>query len=110
MKGNVLIRIDVDADQDGKIDRWEYYDANRKLEKVGVSRANDGREDAWSYFGPDGTVLRIEISGPHDGRIARVEYYDRERLTRAEADSDDAGAIGKWETLDKGRLQPVTAE
>ena len=52
MDGARVVRIEIDKDEDGKIDRWEYYGPDQKLEKVGFSRANDGKEDAWSYSDP----------------------------------------------------------
>src|SRR5204862_160595 len=35
MDGARVVRIEIDKDQDGKIDRWEYYGPNQTLEKVG---------------------------------------------------------------------------
>ena len=72
MEGARVIRIDIDRDEDGKIDRWEYYDADQRLVKVGFSRASDGREDAWSYSDPDGTIIRIDTrSAEYVGRIQK---------------------------------------
>src|SRR6185503_13794420 len=38
MEGSKFVRIDVDLDENGVIDRWEYYSPDQKLEKVGISR------------------------------------------------------------------------
>jgi len=54
MDGPRVVRIEIDTDEDGRIDRWEYYGTDQKLEKVGLSRSSDGKEDAWSYAGVDG--------------------------------------------------------
>src|SRR5438874_11395511 len=54
MDGARVVRIEIDQDEDGKIDRWEYYGPDRQIEKVGFSRANDGKVDSWSYTGADG--------------------------------------------------------
>lgn len=43
MQGSTIARIDIDADEDGSIDRWEYYDSNQQLVSVGLSRSRDGR-------------------------------------------------------------------
>src|SRR5437868_3635593 len=45
MDGTRVLRVEIDKDEDGKIERWEYYGADQKLEKTGFSRANDGKED-----------------------------------------------------------------
>jgi hypothetical protein len=107
MDGARVLRIEIDTDGDGKVDRWEYYGADQKLTKVGFSRANDGKEDAWSYAGADGKIERIEISTRRDGKIGRTEHYENDLPVRAEEDSDGDGVIDKWETFDSGRLTSV---
>src|SRR5262245_59958277 len=39
----------IDRNEDGKIDRWEYYDEAGVLVKVGFSRKSDGEADAWAF-------------------------------------------------------------
>ena len=107
MDGARVVRIEIDKDEDGKIERWEHYDSNRKLEKIGFSRQNDGIEDAWSYLGPDGLVARIEICAGRDGKVSRIEHYREGRLTSAEEDTDADGKMDKWESYDSGRLASV---
>lgn len=107
MDGAVVLRVEIDSDEDGKVDRWEYYGADQKIEKIGFSRAKDGKEDAWSYPGADGTTTRLELSTHRDGKSDRVEYYEKDRLLRAEEDTDGDGAIDKWETYDGERLASV---
>lgn len=108
MDGSRVVRIEIDQDRDGRIDRWEYYTADQKLEKIGFSRANDGKVDAWSYTKPDGTIDRIESSTRHNGRVDRVEYYEGNVLVRAEEDTDGDGKTDKWETYDGTRLSMVS--
>jgi hypothetical protein len=107
MDGARVLRIEIDNDEDGKIDRWEYYGPDQKIEKVGFSRLRDGKEDAWSYDGPDGSIVRIDVSTKRDGRVTRIEHYDHEKLLAAEEDSREDGRIDKWETYDGDRLASV---
>ena len=107
MDGPHIVRIEIDKDQDGKVDRWEYYGPGQKLEKVGVSRANDGIEDAWSFFDAAGVVVRIEVSTKRDGKPNRIEYYSGNALNRVEEDTDADGRIDKWETYEGQRLTSV---
>jgi hypothetical protein len=107
MDGASLLRIEVDKDEDGRVERWEYYGPDRRLEKVGFSRSNDGKEDAWSFAGADGSVLRIEISTERDGRITRVEHFEGGLLVRAEADDDRDGRMDRWESYQDERLSAV---
>ena len=107
MDGARVVRIEIDKDEDGKIDRWEYYGADQKLAKVGFSRQNDGKEDAWSFPRPDGSIDRIEISTARDGKVTRIEHYQQNALVSAEEDSDGDGRMDKWERYDGARLASV---
>jgi len=107
MDGAKVVRIEIDKDEDGKIDRWEYYGPDQKIEKIGFSRAQDGKEDAWSYSGPDGSIDRIDVSTHRDGKVNRTEHYKNDVLVSAEEDSDGDGQIDKWETYDGERLASV---
>ena len=107
MDGARVVRIEIDKDEDGKIDRWEYYGPDQKIEKVGFSRSKDGKEDAWSYAGPDGSIVRIDVSTRRDGKVNRTEHYKNDLLTSAEEDSDEDGQIDKWEIYDGTRLASV---
>lgn len=96
----VLTRIDRNAD--GKIDRWEYYDRNAKLLKVGFSRKDDGKPDAWAYGTPD-KLERVEVSSTgDDGKIDRWEHYASGALVAAEDDTNGDGIPDKWETYEDG--------
>ena len=116
MDGAKPLRSRVDRDDDGKIDRWEYYDEKRRLVKVGFSRRADGTPDAWAFSGDDGKVDRIEISSARDEqKIDRIEYYDTTRATpdgqgaliRAEADTNQDGRIDQWETYQDDALRSI---
>lgn len=107
MDGARVLRIEIDKDEDGKIERWEYYGPGQKLEKVGFSRLNDGHEDAWSFFAPDGSLARIEISTRRDGKVTRIEHYAHGVVVSAEEDSDEDGKVDKWEIFDGDHLASV---
>lgn len=107
MDGARILRIEIDKNEDGKIDRWEYYGPDQKLERVGFSRAQDGIEDAWSFFNAAGAIDRVEISTRRNRKIDRVEHYEKGVLVRAEEDSDGDGRFDKWETYDGERLASV---
>ncbi len=107
MDGARVVRIEIDKDEDGKIDRWEYYGPDQKIEKIGFSRQNDGIEDAWSFSGPDGSISRIEMSTKRDGKMNRVEHYQQGKLVSAEEDDDGDGKMDKWETYDGDHLVTI---
>lgn len=98
MDGTRILRIEVDTDESGVPDRWDYYDAERRLTKMGWSRRHDGVEDAWTYRDTNGNVSRIEISTRRNGRSDRVEFYEQGAMVGVEEDQDGDGRIDKWET------------
>jgi hypothetical protein len=110
MDGTRPVRSRSDLDEDGIVDRWEYYDEKGALAKVGFSRKKDGKPDAWGYSGPDGKLLRVEISSTADEKkIDRWEYYDATGLVRAEEDTHGKGR-DKWETYKGGALQTASMD
>jgi hypothetical protein len=50
------------------------------------------------------------MAAARDGKVTRVEYYEKNDLSRAEEDGDGDGAIDKWETYDHGRLSSVALD
>jgi hypothetical protein len=106
MDGTRPLRSRIDLDEDGAIDRWEYYGDNGELLKVGFSRKKDGKPDAWAYSSADGRVERVEISSTGDEhKIDRWEHYGASGLVSAEEDTNGDGRIDKWETYDGGALK-----
>src|SRR5262245_7591801 len=61
MDGTSVHRIELDLDENGRVDRWDFYGANRSLERVGFSRTNDGVMDAQAFYSPDAGLARIEL-------------------------------------------------
>jgi hypothetical protein len=118
MEGNRPLRSRIDTNEDGTVDRWEYYDASGKLVRVGFSRKAAGRPDAWAYSTPEGRLDRIESSSVADNeRIDRWEYYDAagvpgadgtSPLLRVEEDTNHDGRRDKWEHYADGVVR--TAE
>jgi hypothetical protein len=108
MDGAKFLRIEIDKNEDGKVDRWEYYGADQKLEKVGFSRSDDGRPDAWAFQDAGGSIARVEVSTRKDGRPDRTEFYEKGALSRVEQDTDADGRVDKWEQYESGALVTVS--
>jgi len=98
MDGTRILRIELDLDENGKVDRWDFYREDRTLEKVGLSRLNDGVMDAQAFYTADGQLQRIDVSTKRDGRFNRIEFYEAGALVRSEEDSDGDGRPDKWDT------------
>ena len=108
MRGGRPIRLEGDANGDGSVDRWEYYDPRGGLERLGASSRQDGIEDTWVYKSGDET--RMEISTGRDGRVDRREFYRGDALLRAESDGNRDGRFDSWEQFDNGRLASIAVD
>jgi hypothetical protein len=97
MDGARIVRIELDLDENGGIERWDFYTPEGRLEKVGLSRENDGVMDALAFYGPSGELVRMEISSARDGTFDRVEYYEGGELVRSTDDTNRDGRPDKWD-------------
>ena len=73
--GSRVIRIEIDGDEDGKIDRWEHYADANKIARIGSSSRDDQVEDTWTYPNEDGLLGRVEFDTDRDGVIDKREIY-----------------------------------
>jgi antitoxin component YwqK of YwqJK toxin-antitoxin module len=111
MDGARPIRSRIDRDEDGRIDRWEYYDANGALAKVGYSRRQGDRPDAWAFSGADGQIARVDSSSTADEhRIDRREFYEHGVMARSESDTNGDGRTDQWETYEAGAVKTVAMD
>jgi hypothetical protein len=95
--------LEVDEDFDGLVDRWEDYDAEGRLVKVGASRGGR-RPDVWVFRGADGQPRRKEYDEDGDGRTDRAEELVAGRVVHVELDTDRDGRIDRWQEWPQGRL------
>jgi hypothetical protein len=96
--GSKMRRIELDLDSDGAIDRWDFYNADGTLEKVGLSQRDDGRMDAEAFYTPEGALRMMRVSTARDGTFDRTEYYEKDLLVRSEEDTNGDGRPDKWDT------------
>lgn len=96
------VRLEGDADRDGAVDRWEYYDAAGTLLRIGGSTRGDGREDTWVRA--TGGERLVAISTRRDGGIDRREIYRGDVLVRAECDTNHDGLPDRWEEFRDGAI------
>ena len=99
MDGTRVLRSEIDADEDGKIEKWEFHGADGNVTHVAVSREKNGKADSWIYRGADGKVARVLNSSEQDeAKIDRWEWYENEQLVRSEEDASGDGKVDKWMT------------
>ena len=98
MDGSQVRRIELDLNENGKVERWDFYDAHGTLEKVGLSRRDDGVMDAEAFYTAAGALSEIRISTKRDGHYDRTEFYERDVLVRSADDTRGSGKPDKWDT------------
>lgn len=74
----------------GVVDAWEYRDAKGQLVKIEVSRSQDGRVDRWEYY-QDDQLSRVEIDENRDGRVDHWLNYEAGILVKESWDRDGDG-------------------
>ena len=98
MDGTRIRRIELDLNENGKVERWDFYDEHGGLQKVGLSRRDDGIMDAEAFYTDAGALTEIRISTKRDGRYDRTEFYEQDVLVRSEDDTNGDGKPDKWDT------------
>ncbi len=99
MDGARLLRIEIDRNADGQVDRWEFYDD--------ADGAPPAEQAAPAGQAGEPTISRAEEANGSSSRVTRREFYENGVLARVEEDADDNGAVDKWETYTQGQLRHV---
>jgi hypothetical protein len=102
----VPLRAQVDTDNDGIVDRWEYYAPDGRISKVGTARRVPGRPDLWTYPDGFGGISRKEYDDDGDGRPERAEDLLDGAVVAEEFDTD---GDGRWDRrLVRGKNGSIT--
>jgi EF hand len=96
-------RLEIDLERDGRVDRWEDYDAEGRLTRFAPIGA-DGKAHRWTVVGPKGEAVRYEYDQRGDGHSDRIEFIEGDHLGRVELDTNGDGKIDRWQEWKSGRL------
>jgi hypothetical protein len=99
MDGTRLLRAELDDDYDGRVDRREFYAAERGEERAGGTVAVSG----------PGVLERVELLSA-TGIVIRTENYDKSGLLAAAEDTTGDGRPDKWEQYTAGALTSVSLD
>jgi hypothetical protein len=108
LTGRTPLRSEMDSNEDGRVDRWEYVAPTGELVMVGGSSQHDGVEDRWAFAREENGERRVDVSTGRTRHIDRREFYRGSDLTRVEEDSNEDGLPDKWETYEGGRLRELS--
>ena len=109
-----LTRIAYDADGNGTHDTWASMDGPRLI-TLEADENENGRIDRWEYYpaGAAGAKVppeRIDRSIADDGRVTRREFFEGTDMTRVEEDTDGNGVFDKWESYRDGALATLSLD
>ncbi len=97
-------QVQSDDDEDGIIDKWEVFDEDGELVRIGRATKRPGHPDVWIVPDGRGGLRRREYDGSADGSIDRIEWFDGEVLTRVAVDSDHNGRLDRWQNWERGEV------
>jgi hypothetical protein len=98
-------RLEVDANADGLVERWELYSRDGNMEKLGTSSLGDGRVDTWVTQADN--TMTFQMSTRRDGVIDRNEVHEGGLLRRLELDTNRDGRPDQWQRFEGGRVAEV---
>lgn len=101
-----VMRTEIDADRDGRIDRWEYVADGNQVAMLGTSSVAGGPEDTWTFAESKGEIRVDRLQGG-ERSATRHEFYRAGVLMRAEEDTNSDGLVDKWEAYEAGRLRTM---
>jgi hypothetical protein len=105
------LRAEADLDHDGRVDRWEHYEEDGRLRKVGESRFGRDQPDVFSYRDAGGAVSRREYDDDGDARVDRIEHFVEGRLVAEDLDLDADGRCERRLVKDaSGRARRVETD
>ena len=87
--GEALVRIELDGDGDGRMDRVFVYEAGR-LAAERRDTSGDGRFDDVQHYDSEGLIRLREEDVDSDGRVDVRTAYSRGRIVRREIMSPDS--------------------
>jgi hypothetical protein len=97
MDGTHVERIEIDRQDRGRTDRWEYYEPG--------TPAAGSHSGAGAAFDQRAVLVRAEEANGPDGKtITRREFYTNGVIARVEEDTDFDGRVDKWEYYEQGAL------
>jgi hypothetical protein len=93
MEGTTILRSEIDRDEDGAVDRWEYHAPDGTLDRIRTAEDDDGdgTPDRWETY-IDGRIASVAFDENADGRPDRqLNYTSDGTLRTIESEPDRSG-------------------
>ena len=102
-RSDVLSKVEMDRNGDGKIDEWETYDREGTLERVEQDENFDGRPDAWSLY-KNGMIESSRHDTDFDGRPDWFAAYKNGIVACMDCRPNELGVVVRREIYEYGAL------
>jgi len=87
-----LTSVEIDENDDGLIDVWNFYDSTQRLEKEERDRNFDGQIETWTRFDPEtGSIHTVFEDRDEDGEIDLWNFYEAGHVTLRGEDKENKG-------------------
>ena len=97
-------RLEIDDNRDGRVDRWEEYNAQGLLVKYATASRGSSPDRFVDIDPVTKAITQIETDADHDGRRERREVFSGGKLTRSEVDTNADGRLDRLQTWQNGVL------
>ncbi len=100
-EGRLLLRKEMDLNQDGRIDVWSFFTETGDLDREEMDADFDGSID-WIDHYQGGKRVMSEIDTENNGTFDLFKYYESGRIRRKERDTTGDGQVDHWEYFNDG--------
>jgi hypothetical protein len=104
-KKNILVRVDIDLNHDGRFDVCRHFDDNGKVSKEEIDLDYDGHVDEWCTY-ENGVIVELDQDINNTGKPTIVRRYKDGKLAQKEVDSG-SGQTDRWEYYDGNVLDRI---
>ena len=102
----VLVRREMDIDNDGKVDVKQYFDKDDAMTRAEFDLDYDGRFDATEFY-KDGKPVKRSLDRNGDGKPEITKYYQLGKVVMKERDENGDGKLDVWEYYEDDKLVRV---
>lgn len=101
---NTPERLEIDENRDGKLDRWEEYNAEGVMVRYSTSAKGGTPENFVEIDPATNRTTQVEKDADHDGRREQLQVFVKGRLNRVEVDTDGDGKRDRSQDWSPGYL------
>ena len=103
-RSDALSKVEVDRNADGKIDEWETFDREGRIERVEQDNNFDGRPDVWLFF-KNSVLEASRHDSDFDGRPDWFITYENGVAVRMDGRPNESSLVVRRQIFEHGVLR-----